>query len=120
MYRRAFVATTVALPAIDRLGVETDLVHAAERTQFRVWRHFAITTKIVLQNSASQAQLWLPLAQTAAITPPIDQLAGLEAVERQLLANRGRVSTTFQHGKLSLTTDTVSAVRSSILPRYQG
>ena len=66
MYRRTFIATTVASPAVSRLGSKTGLAQADERTHIGTWRQFEITTTIILQNSSGQAQLWLPLAQTAA------------------------------------------------------
>jgi transglutaminase-like putative cysteine protease len=66
MYRRAFIAATVASPTMFRLGSKTDSAQAAERTHIGLWRQFVITTKIILQNSSGQARLWLPLAQTAA------------------------------------------------------
>ncbi len=66
MHRRAFIAATVAAPAIMGFGSKANSAQAAERTPVGKWRQFVITTKIILQNSSGQARLWLPLVQTAA------------------------------------------------------
>ncbi len=66
MHRRAFIAAAAVVPVIGRLGSKTNSAQAAEPNPAFVWRRFEITTKIRLQNSSGQAQLWLPLAQTVA------------------------------------------------------
>lgn len=66
MHRRAFIAATAAVPVIGPVGSRTSFAHAAEPNRAFVWRQFEITTTITLQNSSGPAQLWLPLAQTAA------------------------------------------------------
>jgi hypothetical protein len=66
MNRRTFIAATAVVPVIGPLGSKTNSAQAAEPNRAFVWRRFEITTTITLQNSSGQAQLWLPLAQTAA------------------------------------------------------
>ena len=66
MHRRAFIAATAAVPIIGLGGSKTNSAQAVEPNRAFVWRQFEITTTITLQNSSGQAQLWLPLAQTAA------------------------------------------------------
>jgi hypothetical protein len=66
MHRRAFIAATAAVPIIGPVGSRTSFAHAAEPNRAFVWRQFEIATTITLQNSSGPAQLWLPLAQTAA------------------------------------------------------
>ena len=65
MLRRAFVAATAAAPVIGPLSSKTKSAQVAVPNPV-TWRRFEITTKVTLQNSPGEAQLWLPLAQTAA------------------------------------------------------
>jgi hypothetical protein len=66
MHRRAFIAATAATPLISPLSSKATPSQTAAPNPVLVWRRFEITTKITLQNSVGEAQLWLPLAQTAA------------------------------------------------------
>jgi transglutaminase-like putative cysteine protease len=59
MQRRAFLASTATLPLVGR-------AEAAEPVPDAPWRRFEVATRVTLQNSAGAAELWLPLAQTAA------------------------------------------------------
>jgi transglutaminase-like putative cysteine protease len=66
MHRRAFIAATAATSLVSPLSSEATPSQTAAPNPVLVWRRFEITTKITLQNSVGEAQLWLPLAQTAA------------------------------------------------------
>ena len=66
MHRRALLAASVAAPLIGRFGLAAGQAEAAEPTPAFAWRQFEVTTRVTLQNSSGPAQLWLPLAQTAA------------------------------------------------------
>ena len=66
MHRRAFIVASAAAPVIGPLSSKANSAQATEPDPGFVWRRFEITTKITLQNSPGQAQLWLPLVQTAA------------------------------------------------------
>jgi transglutaminase-like putative cysteine protease len=66
MHRRAFIAAVAASPVISPLSSEGNSYQIVAPNPALVWRRFEITTKITLQNSSGKAQLWLPLAQTAA------------------------------------------------------
>jgi transglutaminase-like putative cysteine protease len=66
MHRRAFIAAVAASPVISSLSSEGNSYQIVAPNPALVWRRFEITTKITLQNSSGKAQLWLPLAQTAA------------------------------------------------------
>jgi transglutaminase-like putative cysteine protease len=66
MHRRAFIAAAVTAPVVSPLSSNADSAEAAAPNPAFAWRHYEITTKITLQNSSGRAQLWVPLAQTAA------------------------------------------------------
>ena len=71
MHRRAFIAATVATPAIIGLGSKTGSAQPAERTPVAVWRQFVITTKIILQTRPARHDfgcLWC--RPQSAIRPP--------------------------------------------------
>jgi len=59
MNRRQFLAASAVLPLVRQ-------TRAAESDPVPAWRHFAVTTRVVLRDSFGPAQLFLPLAQTAA------------------------------------------------------
>jgi hypothetical protein len=66
MHRRAFIAAVAASPVISPLSSKGNSYQIVPPNPALVWRRFEITTKTTLQNLSGKAQLWLPLAQTAA------------------------------------------------------
>lgn len=63
MYRRHFMAAAMAAPAFIRSARAEDVVAV---TDMDGWRQFEVTTRVTLLDAPGPAQLWLPLAQTAA------------------------------------------------------
>ena len=65
MYRRHLMAAAMAAPAfvLDRSAWADEVVVP---TQADGWRQFEVTTRVTLLDAPGPAQLWLPLAQTAA------------------------------------------------------
>jgi transglutaminase-like putative cysteine protease len=60
MHRRGFLATA------PLIGLPAGPVQAAAPPSVLQWRHFIVTTRVTLPRQPARAQLWLPLAQTAA------------------------------------------------------
>ena len=118
MHRRAFIAATAAVPLIGTVGSKTNSAQAAEHSRAFVWRQFEITTTITLQNSSGRAQLWLPLAQTAAgYQTAIDvdwqgngraELVRDPTYGAQILRSTWDESATLQHIEVRQTVATVS------------
>ena len=63
MDRRAFLSSAAALTAVAG-GLRPGLAQAGDAAPG--WRRFEITTRVTLPDAPGAAQLWLPLAQTAA------------------------------------------------------
>ena len=65
MYRRHLLAAVMAAPtlAVARSACADEIVPA---TGADGWRQFEVTTRVTLPDAPGPAQLWLPLAQTAA------------------------------------------------------
>ena len=63
MYRRHFMAAAMAAPAFVHLARADDVVPVTDTDG---WRQFEVTTRVSLLDAPGPAQLWLPLAQTAA------------------------------------------------------
>ena len=67
MHRRYLMAAVLAAPAVSlaRTSEATGVVAEAATGQDG-WRQFEVTTRVTLPDAPGAAQLWLPLAQTAA------------------------------------------------------
>jgi Transglutaminase-like superfamily len=66
MHRRAILAATIAIPSIGLRNLAVSHARGAEAMQPADWRRFEVTTRVTLLDSSGPAQLWLPLAQSAA------------------------------------------------------
>lgn len=65
MHRRHLVGALMAAPCLA-LGRTSRAEEAASTTDRDGWRQFEVTTRVTLSDAPGPAQLWLPLAQTAA------------------------------------------------------
>ena len=65
MHRRHLVGALMAAPCLA-LGRSVRAEEAAPVTEADGWRRFEVTTRVTLSDAPGPAQLWLPLAQTAA------------------------------------------------------
>ncbi len=65
MQRRHLVGALMVAPCLA-LGRPSRAEDAAPATEGGGWRQFEVTTRVILSDAPGPAQLWLPLAQTAA------------------------------------------------------